>query len=66
MALARVQRHTCSEGQADGMKRRALESKSTLEMRAAYKTGYPNQRVPWMAPGKPGYVSSLMMQLGLA
>lgn len=65
MPLARVHRHTCSDGQAAGMKRRALESKSTLEMRATYKTG-PNQRVPWMAPGKPGYVSSLMMQLGLA
>lgn len=65
MPLARVHRHTCSQGQADGMKMRALKSKSTLEMRAIYKTG-PNQRVPWMAPEKPGCVSSLMVQLGLA
>lgn len=41
MPLARVDRHTCSQGQADGMKMRALESKSTLEMRAICKTrGY--------------------------
>lgn len=66
MPLARVHRHTCSQGQAGGWyEDESLKSKSTLEMRAICKTGL-NQRVPWMAPGKPGCVSSLMVQLGLA